>query len=41
MAVALQEANLLFDLLRTLQGNPLSTVAPTFLTKAETLHFLY
>src|SRR5260221_3041695 len=32
-----QEANLLFDLLRTLDGSQLSTLAPTFLTKAETL----
>jgi 2-polyprenyl-6-methoxyphenol hydroxylase-like FAD-dependent oxidoreductase len=37
MTVALQEANLLFDLLRTLDGSQLSTLAPTFLTKAETL----
>ena len=37
MTVALQEANLLFDLLRTLDGNSLGTLAPTFLTKAETL----
>jgi hypothetical protein len=35
--VALREADLLFDLLRTLDGNPLATLAPTFLTKAETL----
>jgi len=37
MTVAMQEANLLFDLLRTLDGNSLATLAPTFLTKAETL----
>jgi hypothetical protein len=37
MTAALQEANLLFDLLRTLDGSQLSTLAPTFLTKAETL----
>jgi hypothetical protein len=37
MTVALQEANLLFDLLRTLDGSQLPTLAPTFLTKAETL----
>jgi len=37
MTVALQEANLLFDLLRTLDGNSLATLAPTFLAKAETL----
>jgi 2-polyprenyl-6-methoxyphenol hydroxylase-like FAD-dependent oxidoreductase len=37
MTVALQEAELLFDLLRTLDGNSLATLAPTFLTKAETL----
>jgi 2-polyprenyl-6-methoxyphenol hydroxylase-like FAD-dependent oxidoreductase len=37
MTVALQEANLLFDLLRTLDGSQLATLAPTFLTKAETL----
>src|SRR5580700_7408805 len=37
MTVALQEANLLFDLLRTVDGSQLATVAPTFLTKAETL----
>ena len=37
MTVALQEADLLLDLLRTLDGSQLSTLAPTFLTKAETL----
>jgi flavin-dependent dehydrogenase len=37
MTVALQEANLLFDLLRTLDGNQLATLASTFLAKAETL----
>jgi 2-polyprenyl-6-methoxyphenol hydroxylase-like FAD-dependent oxidoreductase len=37
MTVALQEANLLSDLLRTLDGSQLATLAPTFLTKAETL----
>jgi 2-polyprenyl-6-methoxyphenol hydroxylase-like FAD-dependent oxidoreductase len=37
MTVALQEADLLFILLRTLEGNPLTTLAPTFLTKAEAL----
>jgi 2-polyprenyl-6-methoxyphenol hydroxylase-like FAD-dependent oxidoreductase len=37
MTVALQEANLLFDLLRTLDRSQLATLAPTFLTKAETL----
>jgi 2-polyprenyl-6-methoxyphenol hydroxylase-like FAD-dependent oxidoreductase len=37
MTVALQEADLLFDLFRTLDGNSLATLAPTFLTKAETL----
>jgi 2-polyprenyl-6-methoxyphenol hydroxylase-like FAD-dependent oxidoreductase len=37
MTVALQEAGLLFDLLRTSDGNSLATLAPTFLTKAETL----
>jgi 2-polyprenyl-6-methoxyphenol hydroxylase-like FAD-dependent oxidoreductase len=37
MSVALQEANLLFDLLRTSDGSQLATLAPTFLTKAETL----
>jgi flavin-dependent dehydrogenase len=37
MTVALQEANLLFDLLRTLDGSQLATLAPTFLAKAEAL----
>jgi 2-polyprenyl-6-methoxyphenol hydroxylase-like FAD-dependent oxidoreductase len=37
MTVALQEANLLFDLLRTSDGKSLATLAPTFLAKAETL----
>src|SRR5258708_25626909 len=37
MTVALQEANLLFDLLRTVDGSQFATLAPTFLTKAETL----
>jgi 2-polyprenyl-6-methoxyphenol hydroxylase-like FAD-dependent oxidoreductase len=37
MTVALQEANLLFDLFRTLDGSELTTLAPTFLAKAETL----
>jgi 2-polyprenyl-6-methoxyphenol hydroxylase-like FAD-dependent oxidoreductase len=37
MTLALQEANLLSDLLRTLDGNSLATLTPTFLTKAETL----
>jgi 2-polyprenyl-6-methoxyphenol hydroxylase-like FAD-dependent oxidoreductase len=37
MTVALQEADLLFNLLRTLEENPLTTLAPTFLTKAEAL----
>jgi 2-polyprenyl-6-methoxyphenol hydroxylase-like FAD-dependent oxidoreductase len=37
MTVALQEADLLFNLLRTLEGNPLTTLTPTFLTKVETL----
>jgi 2-polyprenyl-6-methoxyphenol hydroxylase-like FAD-dependent oxidoreductase len=37
MTVALQEADLLLDLLRTLDGNSLATLAPTFLAKAETL----
>ncbi|HXM01268.1 MAG TPA: FAD-dependent monooxygenase [Chthoniobacterales bacterium] len=35
MTVALQEASLLFDLLRA--GSELATLAPTFLAKAETL----
>jgi hypothetical protein len=37
MTVALQEADLLFDLLRTLDENSLATLAPSFLTKAEAL----
>jgi hypothetical protein len=37
MTVASQEANLLSDLLQTLDGDSLATLAPTFLTKAETL----
>jgi 2-polyprenyl-6-methoxyphenol hydroxylase-like FAD-dependent oxidoreductase len=37
MAVAAQEADLLSDVLQTLDGDPLATLAPTFLTKAETL----
>jgi hypothetical protein len=37
MTVALQEADLLFNLLRGLDGNPLTTLTPTFLTKAEKL----
>jgi 2-polyprenyl-6-methoxyphenol hydroxylase-like FAD-dependent oxidoreductase len=37
MTVALQEANLLFDVLRRLDGSQLATLAPTFLAKAETL----
>jgi 2-polyprenyl-6-methoxyphenol hydroxylase-like FAD-dependent oxidoreductase len=37
MTVAAQEAKLLFDLLQTMDGDPLATLAPTFLTKAETL----
>ena len=37
MTVAAQEAKMLFDLLQTLDGDPLDTLAPTFLTKAETL----
>ena len=37
MTVALQEAHLLFDLLRTSDGNSLATLPHTFLTKAETL----
>jgi 2-polyprenyl-6-methoxyphenol hydroxylase-like FAD-dependent oxidoreductase len=37
MTVASQEANMLFDLLEILDGDPLATLAPTFLTKAETL----
>jgi 2-polyprenyl-6-methoxyphenol hydroxylase-like FAD-dependent oxidoreductase len=37
MTVASQEVDLLFNLLRTLEGNPLTTLAATFLTKAEAL----
>jgi len=37
MTIAVQEANMLFDLLQTLDGDPLATLAPTFLTRAETL----
>jgi len=37
MTVALQEANVLVDLLRTSDGKSLATLAPTFLAKAETL----
>jgi 2-polyprenyl-6-methoxyphenol hydroxylase-like FAD-dependent oxidoreductase len=37
MTVAVQEGKMLFDLLQTLDGDPLATLAPTFLTKAETL----
>jgi 2-polyprenyl-6-methoxyphenol hydroxylase-like FAD-dependent oxidoreductase len=37
MTVALQEADLLFDLFRALDGSELTTLAPTFLAKAETL----
>jgi 2-polyprenyl-6-methoxyphenol hydroxylase-like FAD-dependent oxidoreductase len=37
MTVASQEANLLSDLLQTLDGHSLATLAPTFLSKAETL----
>jgi hypothetical protein len=37
MTVALQEVDILFNLLRTLDGNPLATLAPSFLTKAERL----
>jgi len=37
MTVASQEANLLSELLQTLDGDPLGTLAATFLTKAETL----
>lgn len=37
MTVAAQEAGLLSDLLQTLDGDPLATLAPAFLTKAETL----
>jgi 2-polyprenyl-6-methoxyphenol hydroxylase-like FAD-dependent oxidoreductase len=37
MTVASQEANMLSDLLQTSEGDSLATLAPTFLTKAETL----
>ena len=37
MTVASQEANMLSDLLQILHGDSLATLAPTFLTKAETL----
>jgi 2-polyprenyl-6-methoxyphenol hydroxylase-like FAD-dependent oxidoreductase len=37
MTVASQEANMLSDLLQTLDGHSLATLAPTFLTKAEAL----
>ena len=37
MTLAFQEANLLFDLLGTLDGSQPATLAPTFLTKAEML----
>jgi 2-polyprenyl-6-methoxyphenol hydroxylase-like FAD-dependent oxidoreductase len=37
MTVASQEATMLSDLLQTLDGDSLATLAPTFLTKAETL----
>jgi 2-polyprenyl-6-methoxyphenol hydroxylase-like FAD-dependent oxidoreductase len=37
MTVATQEASTLSDLLQTLDGDSLATLAPTFLTKAETL----
>jgi hypothetical protein len=37
MTVASQEADMFFDLLQTLDGDSLATLAPTFLTKAETL----
>jgi 2-polyprenyl-6-methoxyphenol hydroxylase-like FAD-dependent oxidoreductase len=37
MTVALQEANVLVDLLRTSDGKSLASLAPTFLAKAETL----
>jgi hypothetical protein len=37
MTVASQEANMLSDLLQTLDADSLATLAPTFLTKAETL----
>jgi hypothetical protein len=37
MTVAAQEANMLLDLLRTLERGSAATLAPTFLTKAEEL----
>jgi 2-polyprenyl-6-methoxyphenol hydroxylase-like FAD-dependent oxidoreductase len=37
MTVVSQEANILRDLLQTLDGDSLAALAPTFLTKAETL----
>jgi 2-polyprenyl-6-methoxyphenol hydroxylase-like FAD-dependent oxidoreductase len=37
MTVAVQEAKLLFDLLHASDGDPFATLAPTFLTRAETL----
>jgi 2-polyprenyl-6-methoxyphenol hydroxylase-like FAD-dependent oxidoreductase len=37
MTVASQEANMLSDLLQALDGDSLATLAPIFLTKAETL----
>jgi 2-polyprenyl-6-methoxyphenol hydroxylase-like FAD-dependent oxidoreductase len=37
MTVASQEANMLSDLLQTLDGDSLAKLAPTFLSKAETL----
>jgi 2-polyprenyl-6-methoxyphenol hydroxylase-like FAD-dependent oxidoreductase len=37
MTVASKEANMLSDLLQTLDGDSLATLAPTFLTEAETL----
>jgi len=35
MTVALQEANLLFEFASDVDGSQLSTLAPTFLTKAD------
>src|SRR5262249_46594403 len=37
MSVASQQANVLFHLLQTSDGDPLAMLAPTFLTKAEAL----
>ena len=37
MTVASQEASMLFDLLQTLDRDSIATLAPTFLSKAETL----